>query len=352
MGAEPPILRISDIAEGGAALQLDKTGRPISPVALVDLDTVRNWHDPIVGRAIEAIRRRTGILLGIAHHTPHADALPLARELTCTLITVGDRQPIPSCYVDVDDPYGTATAVATSASRAPLAAVTLADLLRVTSRLGVRDGLLTESLAYSMLLAGPEFRAWRAQVLRRPVPDVEAPVLVERDAALLRIVLNRPERHNAFGRAVRDALLDALAVAELDRTISAVELSGNGPSFCSGGDLDEFGTAPDVSRAHLIRLQRSAGLAVHRIAGRLRAVVHGACIGAGIEVPAFAGRVAARPDAYFQLPELRMGLVPGAGGTVSIPRRIGSWRTAYLALHGEPVDVGTALRWGLVDEHA
>ena len=47
-----------------------------------------------------------------------------------------------------------------------------------------------------------------------------------------------------------------------------------------------------------------------------------------------------------------MGLVPGAGGTVSIPGRIGRWRTAYLALSGRPIDVGTALAWGLVDGRA
>jgi enoyl-CoA hydratase/carnithine racemase len=128
-----------------------------------------------------------------------------------------------------------------------------------------------------------------------------------------------------------------------------VTLSGNGPSFCSGGDLDEFGTANDLALAHLVRLQQSAGLAVHRIADRVRVVVHGACVGAGIEVPAFASRIEAREGSWFLLPELSMGLVPGAGGTVSIPRRIGRWRTAFMALHGKPIDLETALSWGLVD---
>jgi enoyl-CoA hydratase/carnithine racemase len=80
--------------------------------------------------------------------------------------------------------------------------------------------------------------------------------------------------------------------------------------------------------------------------------VHGACIGAGIEVPAFAGRVLAAPDAYVMLPEVSMGLVPGAGGTVSITGRIGRWRTAWLALTGSRLDAHTALSWGLVDEIA
>ena len=56
------------------------------------------------------------------------------------------------------------------------------------------------------------------------------------------------------------------------------------------------------------------------------------------------------PETVFGLPELDLGLVPGAGGTVSVPRRIGRWRTAYLVLTGRRIDAATALRWGLVDE--
>jgi enoyl-CoA hydratase/carnithine racemase len=99
-----------------------------------------------------------------------------------------------------------------------------------------------------------------------------------------------------------------------------------------------------------VRSTRNPGRLLARIARRTQARVHGACIGAGAELPAFAARVVSRPDAFFQLPELSMGLVPGAGGTASLPRRIGRHRTAWLALTGERVDAGTALRWGLVDE--
>jgi enoyl-CoA hydratase/carnithine racemase len=60
--------------------------------------------------------------------------------------------------------------------------------------------------------------------------------------------------------------------------------------------------------------------------------------------------VVARPDATFWLPELSLGLIPGAGGTVSLPRRIGRQRTAWLALSGRSLDARTALAWGLVDE--
>ena len=78
--------------------------------------------------------------------------------------------------------------------------------------------------------------------------------------------------------------------------------------------------------------------------------MQGACIGAGIELPAFAGRLVADPNAFFELPELSMGLVPGAGGTASIPRRIGRQRTAWLGLTRRRISASQALDWGLVDE--
>jgi enoyl-CoA hydratase/carnithine racemase len=73
------------------------------------------------------------------------------------------------------------------------------------------------------------------------------------------------------------------------------------------------------------------------------------CAGSGIELPAFAGTVVAAPDTTFALPEVSLGLVPGAGGTVSLPHRIGRHRTALLALSGATIDAPTALAWGLVD---
>jgi enoyl-CoA hydratase/carnithine racemase len=151
---------------------------------------------------------------------------------------------------------------------------------------------------------------------------------------------------------MRDALVEALAVATWDTSILRVVVQGAGPSFCSGGDLDEFGAARDVARAHLVRIGQSAAAVLHSLRDRVEARVHGACIGAGIELPAFCGTVVARDDAFFELPELAMGLVPGAGGTVSVGSRIGRWRTAYLALSGERIGVATALDWGLVDRRA
>ena len=214
-------------------------------------------------------------------------------------------------------------------------------------------GVITESLAYSTLQSGPEFARWLAERGPARLPDIPEPVLAERDGDTLRVRFNRPQRHNAFSTDARAALLEALDVARLDPSVNEVVLSGNGRSFCSGGDLAEFGTFADPASAHLARTRHSPALVLDELTARLgprcRAEVHGQVLGSGLEMAAYCGWVQASPDAVFGLPELSLGLIPGAGGTVSITRRIGRWRTAYLVLSGQRIDAATALRWGLVD---
>ena len=237
----------------------------------------------------------------------------------------------------------------------PVAAATGDDVLRaVDISAPAFAGVITESLAYSTLQSGAEFAAWLHRRGPRTVPDEADPVLADRDADTLRIRFNRPRRHNAFTTGARAALLDALTVARLDPTVTEVVLSGTGPSFCSGGDLDEFGTFSDPAAAHLARTRHSPALALDELRGRLgqrlRAQIHGQVLGSGLEMAAFCGRVSADPQTRMGLPELELGLIPGAGGTVSITRRIRRWRTAYLFLTGALIDARQALQWGLVDE--
>jgi hypothetical protein len=233
----------------------------------------------------------------------------------------------------------------------PLAAVGLAQLLRLGEHLSLAEAVALESLTFSMLLAGPEFRRWRAARPPKPVPEgVASQVHLARHGDVLRITLDRPSRHNAYDAALRDQLVEALRLVAADDSIRTVVLDGEGPSFSSGGDLDEFGSAPDPARAHLVRLARSAAVLVAAHAPRITARLHGACIGAGLEVPAAAGRVEARRDAVLALPEVAMGLVPGAGGTATVPRRIGRHRACWLGITGARLDARQALAWGLVDE--
>ena len=237
------------------------------------------------------------------------------------------------------------------AARQPVATAVAAQVIRATLALPFDQALAQESVAYSMLLASRGFRAWRADHPPRAKPKRDsARIGFNPVGSPIRILVTRPEARNAFDAQMRDALCDVFAFA-LDHPDSPpVVLRGSGPCFSAGGDLDEFGSAKDVGLAHLIRTLRSPARLAHDLGERLTVHLHGTCIGAGIEVPAAAGRVIAQADASFRLPEVSMGLIPGAGGTVTIPRRIGRHRACYMAISGREIDLATALAWGLVDE--
>ncbi len=238
--------------------------------------------------------------------------------------------------------------------RWPHASAVCDDVLRAIDPDGVTlAGVITESLAYSTLQAGPEFARWLDERGPARVPVIADPVTARRDGDTLHVAFNRPQRHNAFSTDARAVLLEALAVAQLDPSVTGIVLSGNGPSFCSGGDLAEFGTFADPASAHLARTRHSPALVLDALTARFgracSALVHGRVMGSGLEMAGFCGWVEAHGDSVFALPELGLGLIPGAGGTVSVTRRIGRWRTAYLVLSGRTIDADTALAWGLVD---
>lgn len=242
-------------------------------------------------------------------------------------------------------------AVCTACRENPQAAAVLVQVLRATERLPVADALAVESLGYATLQAGPEFARWlagRKRITGRLAPAEEI-VRLERHDEHLSIRLNAPENRNALSAPMRDALTEAFKLVMLDPTIESVEVSASGPCFCAGGDLSEFGTVIDPMTAHEIRMRRMPARFFAAVADRCHVRVHGACVGAGIELPAFASRISAEPGTFFQLPEISMGLIPGAGGCVSIPRRIGRQRTAFMALTGRRIGATEALAWGLVD---
>ena len=258
------------------------------------------------------------------------------------------------CDVIVDENDPAFDRILTTLESRPVASATYALLLRGQERGSIDDGLVAESSAYSVLQSGLEFAGWRStHTPRAPRPTDDGPrVRVERSGTTLGITLARPEKLNALDARMRDELVHALTVAAVDGDIERVELRGEGRAFCAGGDLDEFGTRGDPASAHLIRLTHSVARALVRTTQPVVAYVHGACVGSGIELPAFADTVIAAPDTQIALPELELGLIPGAGGTVSLPRRIGRLRTARLAYSGTTIDAPTALEWGLVDQIA
>jgi enoyl-CoA hydratase/carnithine racemase len=308
------------------------------PMVVIDLDA----------RGAKVPALTTSVVVGVSRA---ADPPSLADDEVDVALTTSSHPPPPwvAC-TDVDQELERLDG---RIRTRPIAAVTVAQVLRAGSGLAAPTGLLVESLAYSMLQSGPEFQSWLAgRATRSPRAGEEEPVLVAREGPVLGITLNRPEVHNAYNALMRDRLFDALSIAAADPTVSEVRWVGAGPSFCSGGDLAEFGTFPDPATAHLIRTTRSPAYLLSILADRVKPHLHGFCVGSGIELPAFARTVTADPGSTFQLPELAMGLIPGAGGTVSISRRIGPSRTAWLVLSGQSLDSARALEWGLVDRLA
>jgi enoyl-CoA hydratase/carnithine racemase len=217
--------------------------------------------------------------------------------------------------------------------------MTLVQLLRHNEKSDTQDGLLAESLAYATLQAGKEFKNYLAVRPQPPQPpeNPEPPVLAQRRKDTLTLTLNRPEQHNAFSSEVRDALFEGLTLQAEDDSIRKTIIRGNGPCFCTGGALHEFGQVDDVVLAHAIRSTRNVGRLMAALSDRVECHLHRACIGSGIELPAFADHIIAAPNTFFQLPEITMGLIPGAGGTVSILKRIGRQRMAYWALSAKKI---------------
>jgi hypothetical protein len=279
-----------------------------------------------------------------------AGALPPPSEAFDILLTTAPSPPRPWVQVQSIDQALAMLGAAVTAN--PQAATILAQVLRAQRGVGYEAALHIESFAYSTLLGGEEFRRWRAATRHAPPPvpaDHGPAVLAAREGSTLRLSLARPWNENAMTAEMRDALVEALRAARADPGLAVVEVRGEGRLYCTGGALHEFGTATDLTLAHHIRTVRSVALAIHRLEARSRFVIHGAAVGSGLEIAAAADEVEAHPATFFSLPEVSMGLIPGAGGTVSVARRIGRRRACYLALSGLRLRARTALAWGLVD---
>lgn len=308
------------------------------PVLIVDAAA---WQSP--GVAIQAV------VIGIddAGVLPAAD--PAAFDV---LVTTAANAPAPWVSVPAARLADHRAQLERAVRRCPAAATILCRVLRIVERLPFADALHVESLAYSTLLGGGEFGRWLAQ--RGPPPPSAEPgeplVLVDRVADRVEITLNHPASRNAMSAAMRDALYGALANALDDPSQPDVLLKGAGRCFSTGGDLTEFGTAADLAQAHVARTVRSSAALLDRLGPRATVRLHGACIGSGLEVPAAAHRRLATGDAWFQLPELAMGLIPGAGGTASVTRAIGRHRAAWMVVTGQRIGAATARDWGLIDE--
>lgn len=272
-----------------------------------------------------------------------------ARLVDAFDVVIGDGT-TSEAAVDVVDLKSCLAELAAAVAASPSASVALAQLLRVSHDLPIGQALHLESVTYAMLQTSERFQTWLTRRRAGAAADpAEQPVAIDLAGSLLTICLQRPDRRNALNVVMRDQLFQALELLELDESIDGALLIGAGTNFCAGGDLEEFGSTPSPATGHQVRMVRSLPALMHRVGKRVRVHVHGACVGAGIELPAFASSIIAHPDATFQLPEIAFGLIPGAGGTVSVTRRCGRHRTAWLAMTGTTIDAEHALRWQLID---
>jgi enoyl-CoA hydratase len=322
-------------------------------------DLLARLNSPSEAERMSAILDQPYLLLDLSNWQPDPDesgaggakdGWPL--QPNCPVIALSDKDADLPPIVDVIAASEAELQILTEAiGQNPVAATVLVQLLRHNERASVEDALFAESLAYSSLQSGVSFKTWlnSRKTPNSAAEDESSLVLMDRQQELLTITLNRPHKRNAYSAALRDALCEALCLVAEDKTIERAIVQGAGVCFSAGGDLDEFGEATDGAFAHLVRMTRSTASLLDRLKERVEFRLHGACVGAGIELPAFSKHVVAAGDSFFQLPEVAFGLVPGAGGTVSVLGRIGRHRTAFMALSNQRIDAETALKWGLID---
>jgi len=284
------------------------------------------------------------LLVDAAGALPPIDPAPFDLMLTSRL-----DAPRPWTGIAAARLHDRIAAIQATVAQSPIAATTLCRLLRIGAGMTARDAVAVESLAYSTLLDGAEFAHWLETRKSSPVPNEEGPfVTMAREGDDVTIQLARPASRNPMCANMRDALFEALAAVLDDPSNPRVRIEGLGNCFSTGGLLSEFGTAQDLAFAHVVRTARSCAVLLDALGERAEVVLKGACIGSGIEIAAGAGRRVAHAGAFFHLPELRMGLIPGAGGTFTVARAIGRHRTAYMALSARRIDTATALAWGLI----
>lgn len=277
------------------------------------------------------------------------DSQWLSRQ-TCPVIAYGPDETAVNADVVVAD-LAAAETLQQRVETWPIAALTLVQVLRSTELLPAELGLDVESLAYATLQSGEEFINWQSETQLDELPQAEGePILLSREGNRVEAVLNRPMQRNSMTVELREAWINALQLLEADESIDEFHIRGAGACFSVGGELREFGTRPNPAIAHWVRTVHSPARMLHKLKQKLTFFLHGACLGSGIELPAFAAHVVAHSKTFFQLPELQLGLIPGAGGTVSIARRIGRQRLAWMVLSGRRINAQTALEWGLVDE--
>jgi 2-(1,2-epoxy-1,2-dihydrophenyl)acetyl-CoA isomerase len=165
-----------------------------------------------------------------------------------------------------------------------------------------------------------------------------------------KLVLNRPERMNAWNDQFAADLLAAITDAAADPDVRALAVTGAGRAFSSGADLKDRdeGTRIDVYK-RLTEQYHPIITSLRMMPKPVLAAVNGPAAGIGLSLALACDLVVARESAYFLLAFVNIGLVPDGGSSLFVPSRVGFTRAAEMAMLGERVDAKTALDWGLIN---
>ena len=189
--------------------------------------------------------------------------------------------------------------------------------------------------------------------------EPSSPVQLRVEGTVAVLVLNRPEVHNAIDDAMRAEFTEAIDRVVRDDTLRALVLTGNGKSFCAGGDVKAMqkrldATPGEVALRGWRRQQRThhAVAALHALAKPTIAAVNGAAAGLGCDLALCCDFVLASEAASFAMSYIRRGLIPDGGGMYFLPRRVGLARAKELIFTGRRVDAREALAIGMADRLA
>ena len=174
-------------------------------------------------------------------------------------------------------------------------------------------------------------------------------IVVEREGFVATVRINRPDKLNALNAVVRREIAQAMDQLAEDDSVRVAVLCGTGEkAFAAGADVAEFaGRTPGEQRE--VYRRRRVYDAVAAFPKPLIAAIHGFCLGGGVELALACDVRVADPSARFGQFEIRLGLIPGAGGTQRLARLVGPGQAARIALSGDVVDGTEAYRIGLVE---
>jgi enoyl-CoA hydratase len=177
--------------------------------------------------------------------------------------------------------------------------------------------------------------------------DADTPILTEAQGRVGVITLNRPRQMNALNDALMDALGQALLAFDADEAIGAVVITGSAKAFAAGADIAAMAdwTYMDVYRSDFITRNWET---IRRVRKPVIAAVAGFAMGGGCELALACDIVIAAESARFALPEVKLAMLPGAGGTQRLPRAIGKAKAMDLCLSARVLDAAEADRCGLV----